>query len=144
MCARALVLHTLVACLGHGAWWEHPHGGQATSVWSVSAGWDATLKAKVFLWKPACSPVSSQSCMLALCEVPCLRLLPLGRWQRSTYRLPLLPGDLAPPPSDVWLHASLRYPVVLCGCLLLDNECPFGCGLPYLSGERLQGQLTPP
>ena len=40
-----------------------------------------------------------------------------GRERRSPYLLPVPPGGPAPPPSDVWLHATLRH--LLCQCSLI-------------------------
>ena len=37
-----------------------------------------------------------------------------SRWEGCTHLVPLLPGDIVHPHSDVWLPGSLRHSVVLC------------------------------
>ena len=82
-------------------------------LWSIPKGWAATLKARVFACRPACSPTPLTVMHWLLCEDPQPRSLPLGRERGSAHLLPLLPRDPVPPSTDVWLYISLRGPLGL-------------------------------
>ena len=100
----APTLHSLSALLGCLAEWRHPHNCLASSVWSFPRGWEATLRAKV-----SCGGLPPPRSPLRAAHNLCPSRCHWRRERRSPYLLPLPPRGPAPPPSDVWLHGSLRY-----------------------------------
>ena len=98
-------------------------------VWAFPSSIEGSRRA-VFLWRaaPPYFPLS----------VGCCPKITGCHWEGKSppYQFPLPLGDLAPPPSDIWLHGSLIRLLCCVNDLCWCYEYPFG----YSLEGRVQGE----
>ena len=125
-------LSALLLCTHWWPIWAACLGGDAPTVTfclgvECSHGLGSNSKSESIPMVGCLSPTLLKVMHQLLCEVPCPRSLLLAFGRRSTCLLPLLPRRSSNPTFRHMATWISQMSIVLCGCPLLVNECPFHC-----------------